>query len=477
MVLVLLIGLAFAARVASLTAQGLWRDEVDALLFATAPLQEVLTSFTRPGWNGPFYFLLLRAWVALAGQSAFALRYLSLLLGVLTVPLIYVLGKRRLGQTAGLFAAVLAACAPYQVWYAQEVKMYTLLPFLALLALYALDRACETPRAAWWGAALVATSLAFYSHILAALLVPVACGWFLLHPRRDPRAWVGGGVVLALLTLPYLPLLGWQLPLLLQGEQNTGYPAYTLSQMAFILLNGWSTGIGGWGGLWVIRGCGLVAFVGAAYLLLASKAREAGQLLIWLLLPLAAIWLVSLRRPLFTDRYLIWSALAFYLLIGAALAALPGRWRALGLVALAGMLTVDGVNVYRQAAYPIKPQFREATAFLVGQQQPGDVFLFQIPYNRRVVAYYAPGLGPVLEAPFTNWRATDGGYQVGAGYVAEQLRALLADADGLWLVYSEVALWDDRELVKAWLDLHGQLDAEAHFHMVDLYHYRLSDAP
>src|SRR5205807_2128610 len=72
-----------------LTAQSLWRDEMDAILFATRPLNQVLGNFTRPGENGPLYYLLLRPWLAATGQSDFALRSFSLLWGVLAIPLLY----------------------------------------------------------------------------------------------------------------------------------------------------------------------------------------------------------------------------------------------------------------------------------------------------------------------------------------------------------------------------------------------------
>jgi len=73
--LLVLVGITFALRVVFLDRQSLWRDEVDALNFAIAPWSELTGNFLRPGWNGPLYFLLLRAWVAVAGKSAFALRF------------------------------------------------------------------------------------------------------------------------------------------------------------------------------------------------------------------------------------------------------------------------------------------------------------------------------------------------------------------------------------------------------------------
>ena len=102
---VLLMLIAFTLRAVSLDAQSLWRDEVDAMRFATAPLDEVLSNFTRPGWNGPFYFLLLRGWIALTGTSEYAMRFLSLCFGVLCVPLAYALGRRLFNPQAGFLAA------------------------------------------------------------------------------------------------------------------------------------------------------------------------------------------------------------------------------------------------------------------------------------------------------------------------------------------------------------------------------------
>ncbi|MGD9030776.1 MAG: glycosyltransferase family 39 protein, partial [Anaerolineae bacterium] len=164
---------AFFVRAASLDVQSLWRDEVDALRFATVPWSEMLSNFTRPGWNGPLYYLLLRGWVAMTGTSEYAMRFFSLLFGVLGLPLIYVLGRRLFSPSVGLISALLMTTSPYLVWYSQEVKMYTLILALALLAIYSLRRALEGGGWPWWLVQTAATTVAFYSHILAALLIPV----------------------------------------------------------------------------------------------------------------------------------------------------------------------------------------------------------------------------------------------------------------------------------------------------------------
>ena len=102
------------------------------------------------------------------------------------------------------------------------------------------------------------------------------------------------------------------------------------------------------------------------------------------------------------------------------------------------------------------------------------LILFQIPYNQHVVSYYAEiSLEPWAEAPYTNWRSADGGYEVGEAYVDGEMSAVTAGYDGVWLVYTEVNLWDDRELVKAWLDGHSTLVERRDYVGVSVFYYTL----
>ncbi|HQE92237.1 MAG TPA: glycosyltransferase family 39 protein [Anaerolineae bacterium] len=471
-----ILGLAFLVRLVALDTQGLWRDEVDQWRFALQPWGEMLRNFIRAGWNGPLYSPLLRVWIALTGDSVFAMRYFSLLCGVLSVALLYVLAQRLLGEGTARWSALLMAISPYMVWYAQEVKMYTWVPLLVLLALYALDRACVHPHRRWWAVVWIATTLAFYSHLLAALLIPVEILWFWLHPRRQKDAWPGGVVTLALLTLPYLPMLRWMAPLLLV-ERQTGYPAYSLGEMAATLFGGWTLGVtqsltGGPLPLYSALFLGMMALGGIVALAWRRRWGVWAQLWLWMLVPLLLLWLVSLRGPIFTDRYLIWAAPAFYVLAGVGLATIHAFRRWLSVILLLHVLVLNGIGLYRQAVYPIKPQFQRATSLIEAQRAPDELVLFQIPYNHYVVQYYAEEpLEPWGEAPFTNWKREDGSYQVDMAYVDEKMQALLNDYTGVWLIYSEVALWDDRELVKQWLDAHGHRVDQQPYTGVTVYHY------
>ncbi len=475
-----ILGLAFLVRIIGLDVQGLWRDEVDQWRFALQPWGEMLRNFTREGWNGPLYSPLLRVWIALTGDSVFAMRYFSLLWGVLSVALLYVLVKRLIREDAAAWSALLLSLSPYMVYYAQEIKMYTWVPMLVLLALYALDRACVRPSWRWWATVLIATTLAFYSHLLAALLIPVEVLWFWLHPRRQRRAWWGGSTVLALLTIPYLPMLGWIMPLLRQ-QRETGYPAYSLGEMTTALYSGWTVGVAqgsilsGRFTLYVALFFGAMALVGIGVLAFRRHLEALTQLWLWMLVPLLLLWLVSLRGPIFTDRYLIWAAPAFYVLAGTGLATIHTFRRWSIVILLLHALFLNGVGLYRQIVVLTKPQFQPAVRYIEASRALDELLLFQIPYNHHVALYYAAKpLEPWEEAPFTNWKLEDGSYQVDMPYVDMQMKALLKDYSGVWLVYSEVALWDERELVKQWLDSHARLVDQQSYVGVTVYYYVLN---
>ena len=468
--MVSLLLVAFAVRVFTLTGQSLWRDEVDALRFATAPWAEMLGTFTQPGWNGPLYFALLRGWIRTTGQSEFALRYFSLLFGVLTVALAFVLARRLSGPLVpriplrgiACVCSLLVALSPYFIWYSQEVKMYTLILAMATLAIYALRRALQEG-AVWWATLVAATSIAFYSHILAALLIPVemtlALAWGM--DARNAGRWKGALASFACLTLPYLPLLRWQVPLALTPAQ-TGFLYYPLDQMLLVMLNGFSTGLCGQLAEATLWPAGVLLVIGAVAG--ALRWRDRAMLVVWLLLPPLALWLVSLNRPIFTDRYLIWTGPAFYLLVALGAAALWRFWRPLGIAAIVAVVGVSIAGAHAQTVTPIKSDFRGAARYFEAHRSPADLAIFQIPYVRYTFNYYHPQPYDWAEGIFTNYGMSDAEVDV-------QMRAVVAGRKTVWLVASEMEMWDRQLQVWKWLEAHGRRTDPAEFAQVTLYRY------
>jgi dolichyl-phosphate-mannose-protein mannosyltransferase len=127
-------------RALFLGSKGMWLDETFSVWLANHSIPDMLQWIVRIDQHPPLYYLLLQSWIARHGDTPYYARLLSALLGAGTIPIIYLIGKRLSGAVVGLAAAVFLAFSPFNIFYAQETRMYTLLAFNAAVAMYALVR-------------------------------------------------------------------------------------------------------------------------------------------------------------------------------------------------------------------------------------------------------------------------------------------------------------------------------------------------
>ncbi len=127
-------------RVLLLEQKGLWLDETFSIWMANHNVADMLQWVIRIDQHPPLYYLLLHYWIALNGDTAYYARLLSALFGAGAIPIIYLIGKRISGTAVGLAAGVFLALSLFNIYFAQETRMYTLLTFNAAVAIYALVR-------------------------------------------------------------------------------------------------------------------------------------------------------------------------------------------------------------------------------------------------------------------------------------------------------------------------------------------------
>lgn len=519
--LLLVILAAFAWRVHALAQQSLWRDEVDAIYFATRELSETLRMFLSPGQNGPLYFLALRPWFGWVGSSEFALRYPSAMAGTLGVVLVWQVGRKLLPlrpapgvqprgghlldrslttaqDGAALLAALFFAFNPYQLWYSQEGKMYTLITVLVLPAIWwwleGISRGGLRPWLAYW----LAVTLGMYTHLLLILLFPLHLLWFVSAWPAARSHWRGYGLALAGLTLPYLPMVWWQWRMLTSSAKLTGFSFTPLSEMARTLLYNHSRGFmppenPAWlaplfflGGAGVVLGIGELAAQTPRVGLTLAPWRRFVLLLSWLLLPVAGIYGLSLRQPIFTDRYVIWIAPALMLLLALGVVVVYRHAGTLGRL-LAGVLVVYVVGFWLYAGWQQKTEstkydLRGGVQYIAARRSPEALLILQIPHMEYAYRYYTSDFGP---RPFTGSDARLGAWMGGLwtnhGWaddatredVDRQMRRQTAGYNDVWVMRSEVEMWDRRHLMDAWLQQHGTLVEQADFHGVQVRRYRL----
>jgi len=513
--LLLLILGAFAWRVDGLTNQSLWRDEVDAIYFALRNLPDTLAMFGAMAQNGALYFLSLRGWFYLAGANEFALRYVSVLAGVAAIPLTWQVANRLLAirkkatafslQTlTPLVAALLLAVNPYQLWYGQEGKMYTLMTALTLLAHWCWLTGISHGGWRIWLVYLGTVSVCLYIHLLSIIIIPLHLLWFLIAWPQSRRHWRGYSFALAGLTLPYLPFVWWQWAMLTSPQKLTGFNFTPLAEMLYTLLMNHSYGLLPPPPIFRLLP---IFFLGAVGLLLGvgtmveqaktaelPPAQTTGLapwrryflLISWLLLPIATIYALSLRQPVYTDRYIIWIAPAALILLALGIQTLyqnSGRL-ALPLIVILLLYTL-GLWLqmgWRQKSETIKYDLRSAIHYVAERRQPETLLILQIPHLEFSYRYYTsdnfPGLFERSDARLGRWVGglwTNGGLPDDQAQVQadQEMQQLTAGVQELWVLSSEVEMWDTRHLMAGWLDQHGRLLESAEFHGVQARHYQL----
>jgi len=483
--LLFLILFAFAIRISGLTAQSLWRDEVDAVRFSDAPLSALVSNFTRPGWNGPLYYVFLRFWMMLVGSSEFAMRYFSLGFGVLAVAMIYRLGRAWCSPVVGALAALLTACSPYMVWYAQEAKMYTLLTVLAIGALYLYREALGRGDPRLWTAVVMLIWVTVGVHVMGALLIPVMTLLVLAWWPVSRRRWRQAGLALAGSVLPGTVALPWILPLLVRGG-NIGHHFEPLPGMVTTMLYAFGRGITSAGGQWptVLAIFALLAATTlwpGTDLLSWFQAVARGQkrclgavegrhcvlgAWVWLAVPILGLYAVTLRVPMFVDRYLIWTGPAFYLLVARGLEMVRRRSAVLAGVCLAAMLMLNSSGVWQQTSTPLKSDFRAAAAYVRRHRQPDELILFHISYVRETFEYYYGDSSPTGDGIPTDEQTTPAS-------VDAAMRERVAGYEVVWLVLSEPEMWDRRGMTVDWLNARTNPEIESDFARVSVIKYHM----
>lgn len=401
---VLIVMVAFLLRLYRIGEQELWLDEAFSFHIATMPnwVGSLLTDT-----NPPLYYLLLRVWVQVAGQSEAAIRLFSAVLGTLFVIAVIWAGKEFFKPCVGLWSGWFGATAPLHIYYSQEARTYTLLSLALLLTYIMVWRALKKDTLKSWTLVSASALVALYSHYFAILGLLAAAFLFVIWPEKQQikQLWLrfGGAVFLSgLLFLPWLflsfvftphssagtawiqdvweripPLLAIPRSLEVFGlGSQAGLLPITMKQfnylefpsslrhlgLAIILLLG----------IWVAVPCG------EKQLTLAWLAKRKAWLWTLLFFPLVALWLASLYKPVYVvGRYDMVAFPAYVILLGLALAKVQSAGRPILATFVAFILFIPvGTKLFLYYQAPSIPDAQPTARVIHNVVNDGDVVVF-----------------------------------------------------------------------------------------------------
>ncbi len=122
---------------------------------------------------GPLYYYMMAVSFAVSNLNPTAASVMNALIGVLTVALIYIIGKLWFGRLAGLIGAFLYAISPVTIAYSNFSWNPNPTPFFALLAIFSLYKLKKGGNFLWLIMTGVMIGVAVQMHYLALILIPI----------------------------------------------------------------------------------------------------------------------------------------------------------------------------------------------------------------------------------------------------------------------------------------------------------------
>ena len=217
-VLAVSVGLRFVTR------SELWLDEALTVNIARLPLGDLSEALRHDG-APPLYYVLLHGWMNVFGESDVAVRALSGVIGVATIPVAWFVGHRVGGRLVAWTTVVVVASSPYAIRYSTENRPYALQMLLVLLGYLALCRVLERPSLGRLVGVAAVTGLLLYTQYWSIyLLVVVGAGlvWQAVRAGDAGQRQAARSAIVAMIAggLTFLP---WLSTFLYQAA-NTGTP-------------------------------------------------------------------------------------------------------------------------------------------------------------------------------------------------------------------------------------------------------------
>ncbi|MFN2497608.1 MAG: hypothetical protein ABR557_00810 [Pyrinomonadaceae bacterium] len=206
----LIIVLFAAVRLWRLTATCFWFDEIFSIHAARHGWIELLRFVAADVIHPPLFYLLVKIWIGLGGESLMWLRPLPVLFAIAAiVPFVLLCRALELSQTERNLALLLLAVNGYLIKYAQELRMYSLLMFLSLCSLWLFIRFFkaeqDSRKQLLW--LFLANLLLVYSHYAGWLVVVLEGSALAIWQRRKAARFFAGVVITILAYAPWVFLV------------------------------------------------------------------------------------------------------------------------------------------------------------------------------------------------------------------------------------------------------------------------------
>jgi len=398
----LLFSLALCLRLWHLGMPSLFLDESASVLRSMRPLRAIITPDPTDNWP-PLHYVLLHWTLGVLGNSDWAVRLPSAVLGAASICFQYLLGRHIFGRRGGIISGLIMAVSIYHIQYSRDAHAYGIYGFVGMISLFCFTVRIFTPRRGWllWTGYVVGTAAMVLTHVFGVVAIAqevmvggfVFIGLLIAKSAKDAwrlALWLGGGLLcVGIIALPYASFL----INVSQGSVGLGRSILTLDWeflVHFLSFQGFGNGVGAvlFGGLVVIG-------IGYSFM---KRRKWACFLLFWLAFPYAVFALFHteiffhVRRVMYSlPALLLFCAFGVEALMAGAHRIIQRKWS--GALVAAPVLAVWAFvmmpayrDFYSMTGHDL-PR-REAAEWMQNNLPAGNIIVFESYYE---LSWLGPG--------------------------------------------------------------------------------------
>jgi len=311
-------------RFFQISSPSIWQDEAYTITESLKPVKEIISD-SSADQNPPFYFILVSFWVKLFGISEIGVRSFSVFFNALATIALFLFARKYINITAAVIASLLFSFSSLQIYFSLEARSYELVAFLTVLSFTLFTDIVQNPRYSRSIILGFINALLIYSHFVTGFIVIVQLVFGLFYGLTSENRKIIPKVILSTFTTLLL-FTPWTFNLLANIPKSGSYwlekPSfYNLKGLFIDFSNGKIVTI-------VVALLVAISFIYFARQYLKDKKLKQEHymfmmLLLWFLMPVILDYVIAYVTPIFLTKYLLYSSIGMYLLMGYILSMLP----------------------------------------------------------------------------------------------------------------------------------------------------------
>ncbi len=416
-VLLTILSIGLFLRIYDLGNESIWLDERESVRFASLNLSDIFLMSER---NPPLYNIILHGWINVFGDSEFSIRFPSVIFGFISIFMMYRVGNQIFDKNVGILGSLLLGLSVFHIRYSQEARMYSLSFLLTLLSIYFFIRFLKDRSYKVLISYILFSILLMYSHIYGLFII-ISQNIYLIVLffsskelfRLNIKRWILTQFLLIVLFIPWIKIFiaqmfgvvkgGFWIPIpsLLSIVKSFGaYSGGILLFLLFLILLSFA----------IIKYEGIGSNIDRRNIFKSIKSyyrkirllniNEILLLLVWLLTPIILPFTISLvSTPIYTTKYTIVAAPAFYLLIAKGINNVSHKY--LKVIVISMIIVLSLVYIRGYYTKIDKEQWRDVASYIDANAKNGDLLLFNASYCQNVFDYYSKRTD-LFKKPFPN---------------------------------------------------------------------------